>query len=184
MEHAPSLKLRAEDRAVIEEEEQLLAAVRSAVENAEPPGSGERARRRMESLRTELSEADSDDLAALANNRGEAGRYQEIYVHAKIMIVDDVWATIGSTNTADRSFKRDTELNASIWHGDFARDLRRELFLEHLGIETGDDDIAAFELFHERARANSWRKLAGAPLPYLAYTLKVALYGLGEPKRE
>ena len=31
------------------------------------------------------------------------GRYVDIYVHAKIMLVDDEWATIGSTNVADRS---------------------------------------------------------------------------------
>jgi len=120
-------------------------------------------------------------LAAIASSDGD-GRYQEIYVHAKVMVVDDAWATIGSTNTADRSFLGDTELNASVWHGDFSGGLRRDLFREHLGIDTGGDDVAAFETFHGRARANAWRKLAGQPLPHLAYRLDAALYGLGTPK--
>jgi len=119
-------------------------------------------------------------LAALASNGGP-GRYQEVYVHAKIMLVDDVWATIGSTNTADRSFLGDTEMNASVWHGDFASTLRRSLFREHLGTEPAEGDVPSFEQFHARARKNAWRKLAGQALPYLAYRLDPGLYGLGKP---
>ena len=63
----------------------------------------------------------------------------------KIMLVDDEWATIGSTNTVDRSFKKDTELNASIWHVDTVKALRSSLFEEHLGIDTsGLSDVEAF----------------------------------------
>jgi cardiolipin synthase len=123
-------------------------------------------------------------LAALAAAGPRPDLHHEIYVHAKIMLVDDAWATIGSTNTADRSFQRDTELNASIWHGDVVRALRRQLFLEHLGLDTGDlDGVAAIRRFHERARDNAWRRLAGGPLEGLAYTLDAGLYGLGPPAR-
>ena len=108
--------------------------------------------------------------------------YREIYVHAKIMLVDDAWATIGSTNVADRSFRSDTELNASIWHGDVVRSLRAELFKEHLAIDTAAlDDSAAFERFHGRAHRNALRKLAGDPLEGLAFRLDAGLYGLGRP---
>jgi len=122
-------------------------------------------------------------LVAIAATAGP-GDYREIYVHAKVALVDDAWATIGSTNTADRSFQRDTELNASIWHGDVVRRLRRELFHEHLGCDTGAlDDVSALRRFHEQARDNAWRRLAGEPLEGLAYRLDVALYGLGPPAR-
>jgi phosphatidylserine/phosphatidylglycerophosphate/cardiolipin synthase-like enzyme len=122
-------------------------------------------------------------LAAIAATAAP-GDYREIYVHAKIALVDDAWATIGSTNTADRSFQRDTELNASIWHGDVVRRLRRELFQEHLGLDTGAlDDRAALRRFHEQARDNAWRRLAGQPLEGLAYQLDASLYGLGPPAR-
>jgi cardiolipin synthase len=110
------------------------------------------------------------------------GSPHEIYVHAKIMLVDDAWLTIGSTNTADRSFRTDTELNASIWHPRTARDLRCDLFAEHTGIDrTGLSDVEAFCRFHERARDNAWKKLARAPMQGFAYRLSAAVYGLGEP---
>jgi phosphatidylserine/phosphatidylglycerophosphate/cardiolipin synthase-like enzyme len=122
-------------------------------------------------------------LVAIATNRGE-GEYGEVYVHAKIMLVDDAWATIGSTNVADRSFRQDTELNASIWHGDVTQRLRQQLFAEHLGFDTsGSDDLGAFRSFHDHARANAWRRLAGEPLQGLAYRLDAGLYGLAPPIR-
>lgn len=113
------------------------------------------------------------------------GQPHEIYVHAKIMLIDDAWLTIGSTNTADRSFKTDTELNASIWHPETVKALRSELFEEHLGIDTsGLSDIEAFQKFHDRARDNAWRKLAAMPMDGLAYRLNASIYGLPRPEQE
>ena len=43
------------------------------------------------------------------------------------------------------------------------------------------DDREAFRHFHERARDNAWRRLAGEPLAGLAYRLDAGLYGLGRP---
>jgi cardiolipin synthase len=123
----------------------------------------------------------SFSMAAIASAE-EDGRPHEIYVHAKIMLVDDAWVTVGSTNTADRSFKTDTELNASIWHPETVKTLRCELFEEHLGIDTaGLSDVEAFQRFHDHARDNAWRKLAAAPMEGLAYRLNASIYGLGEP---
>lgn len=123
----------------------------------------------------------SFSMAAIASAE-EDGSPHEIYVHAKIMLVDDAWVTIGSTNIADRSFETDTELNASIWHSETAKALRCELFEEHLGIDTtGLSDIEAFQRFHDRARDNAWRKLAAMPMQGLAYRLNASIYGLGEP---
>jgi cardiolipin synthase len=123
----------------------------------------------------------SFSLAALASAEAD-GSAHEIYVHAKIMLVDDAWATIGSTNTVDRSFKTDTELNASIWHPETVKALRCDLFEEHLGIDTRHlSDVEAFGRFHERARDNAWQKLAKAPMQSLAYRVSASFYGLGEP---
>ena len=99
-----------------------------------------------------------------------------------IMLVDDAWVTIGSINTAERSFKTDTELNASIWHPETVKALRCDLFEEHIGVDTtGLSDIEAFQRFHGCARDNAWRKLAAAPMDGLAYRLNASIYGLGEP---
>ncbi len=128
-----------------------------------------------------LDEFPNFTLAAIASAEHDGGSH-EIYVHAKVMLVDDRWATIGSTNTVDRSFRTDTELNASIWHAETVRTLRCDLFEEHTGIDTrGLSDIEAFALFHERARDNAWRKLAAAQMDGLAYRLNAFFYGLGEP---
>ena len=63
-----------------------------------------------------------------------------VYIHAKLMIVDDVFFTMGSANLANRSMTVDSEINAS-WvaqPGDHAlraaiRRVRVRLLLEHVG---------------------------------------------------
>ena len=73
-----------------------------------------------------------------------------VYVHAKVCIVDDIWAGVGSDNFNRRSWTHDSELSCSILDstvdereptdpsgsGDsartFARDLRLTLWREHL----------------------------------------------------
>jgi phosphatidylserine/phosphatidylglycerophosphate/cardiolipin synthase-like enzyme len=120
-------------------------------------------------------------LAAIAGSR-PGGRYEEIYVHAKIMLVDDAWGTIGSTNVADRSFREDTELNASFWHPPTVRALREVLLREHLGVDpSGWDDHRALGLFREIALANRARRARQAPLAGLAYALDAASYGITRP---
>jgi phosphatidylserine/phosphatidylglycerophosphate/cardiolipin synthase-like enzyme len=125
----------------------------------------------------ELRRYENFTLAALAGNRGD-GRYDEVYVHAKIMLVDDAWATIGSTNVADRSFHRDTELNASFWHAPTVCGLRADLLREHLGRDTSTLDARdALRLYHDIARANAERRRHHQPLEGLAYTLDPRTYG-------
>ncbi|MEZ0447389.1 phospholipase D family protein [Cellulomonas sp. ICMP 17802] len=81
-----------------------------------------------------------------------------VYVHAKVCVVDDVWATVGSDNLNRRSWTHDSELTAAILDqrldgreprdpaglGDgargFARELRLELWREHLDRD-GDDGL-------------------------------------------
>ncbi len=115
-------------------------------------------------------------LAGIASNAGP-GSYQNIYVHAKIALVDDVWCTIGSANIGNRSFFGDTELNASLWHAPTVHALRRELLLEHLGRDTGDLDArAALRLYRDVARKNAARRTAGEPTDALAFVLDPATY--------
>ena len=109
---------------------------------------------------------------------GAGGRYQDVYVHAKAALVDDGWATIGSTNIATRSFHGDTELNASFWHSPTVRALRRELLLEHVGVDTATlDDRDALRLYREVAHANRERQARGESLQGLAVAIDPAEYG-------
>lgn len=74
-----------------------------------------------------------------------------IYVHAKICIVDDTWAAVGSANLNRRSWTHDSELTAAVVtdSGDdaFARRLRLRLWTEHLG-RAPDEDADLIDLDH------------------------------------
>jgi phosphatidylserine/phosphatidylglycerophosphate/cardiolipin synthase-like enzyme len=81
-----------------------------------------------------------------------------VYVHAKVVVIDDVWAMIGSDNLNRRSWTHDSELSIAVLDrmpdkrppldpaelGDcarvFARDLRLRLMTEHLGRKNDDVD--------------------------------------------
>jgi hypothetical protein len=82
------------------------------------------------------------------------------YVHAKVMMIDDVFVSIGTANLNRRGFVHDGEIQAfaipqqlAAAPDNPARALRTALWAEHLGIapEMGRallrDPIAAFELF-------------------------------------
>jgi phosphatidylserine/phosphatidylglycerophosphate/cardiolipin synthase-like enzyme len=55
-----------------------------------------------------------------------------VYVHAKLCVIDDVWASTGSDNFNRRSWTHDSELSAVVLDEDYARDLRLTLAAEHL----------------------------------------------------
>jgi cardiolipin synthase len=48
-------------------------------------------------------------------------RYQPTMYHPKIIIVDDVWVSIGSCNWDNRSLRLQEELNLNVWSAPFAR---------------------------------------------------------------
>ena len=100
-----------------------------------------------------LGRHDNFTLAGLAELRD--GTRRAAYVHAKMMLIDDVWATVGSCNLHPFSLAGHTEMNASIWDAVVARDLRHRLFAQHLAIDTAAlDDLAALRLFRDIARGN------------------------------
>jgi phosphatidylserine/phosphatidylglycerophosphate/cardiolipin synthase-like enzyme len=112
-------------------------------------------------------------------SRDAGGEPQHVYVHAKIGLVDDVWATVGSTNIAMRSFYGDTELNASFWHAESVRAFRRDLLREQIGVDTGHlDDREALRLYAGVAHENRTRLAARAPLQGLAVAIDPAEYAL------
>lgn len=125
-----------------------------------------------------LGEHDGFALVGIAG-RNDAGGRSTVYIHAKIMLIDDNWATIGSCNIATRSFFGDTELNASYWDPQGVRALRCELLAEHLGLDTADlDDREALALYRRVARANAvLRRDGDANWQGLAFDIDPAAYG-------
>lgn len=102
-----------------------------------------------------------DDVVCAANRGGHAlGIYNVatpdddraplfVYIHSKLMIIDDELLTLGSANLANRSMTVDSEINAT-WVaapgttelGDALRRVRVRLLLEHLG-EAADPRVVA-----------------------------------------
>jgi phosphatidylserine/phosphatidylglycerophosphate/cardiolipin synthase-like enzyme len=99
-----------------------------------------------------------------------------VYVHAKISVIDDVWAAVGSDNFNRRSWSHDSEISCAVLDQDrdarapidpaglgdgarkYARDLRLELWREHLGRPADDvrgmlDPLEAVATFRDTAQA-------------------------------
>ena len=55
-----------------------------------------------------------------------------VYVHAKVCVIDDMWASTGSDNFNRRSWTHDSELSAVVLDHAYPRDLRLTLAAEHL----------------------------------------------------
>jgi phosphatidylserine/phosphatidylglycerophosphate/cardiolipin synthase-like enzyme len=102
-----------------------------------------------------------------------------IYVHAKAVVIDDVWAMVGSANLNRRSWTHDSEVACAVVDqrldlrepadpagmGDrarvFARQLRLRLWREHLGLGHDDarllDPVGGFQVWQATAaRLQAW----------------------------
>jgi cardiolipin synthase len=80
-----------------------------------------------------VRQASRSELGALLLEGIEIYQYQAALLHAKTMVVDGVWATVGSTNLDRRSFAINDELNVAVYDRPFARRLQAvfERDLEH-----------------------------------------------------
>jgi phosphatidylserine/phosphatidylglycerophosphate/cardiolipin synthase-like enzyme len=147
----------------------VVALVPAEPEDHVRAARGDPARRELFACVEALGRHDGFTLAGIAAPDGRA-----IYVHAKLMLVDDAWATIGSCNLHANSLGGHTEMNAAVWDADFVRALRCELLREHLGEDTAHlDGAAALRRFREIARAGR----AAAPAGGLAFALDPRDYG-------
>lgn len=92
----------------------------------------------------------------------DGAKHRAIYVHAKTMLVDDTWATIGSCNLHYNSLNGRSEMNVSVWDANVVHALRCELLKEHLGEDTsGLENTAALRLFREIATENRQAMVEG-----------------------
>jgi len=54
--------------------------------------------------------------------------YQPTMMHAKTMVVDGIWSTIGSSNFDDRSFRLNDEVNVNVYDEGVAAEMERMFF--------------------------------------------------------
>ncbi|WP_323101700.1 phospholipase D-like domain-containing protein [Klebsiella variicola] len=83
-----------------------------------------------------------------------------VYIHSKLMIVNDVFTTHGSANINTRSMRVDSEMNIAHEWASVTRDLRRRLWNLHTNGRGGQDDAKdAFKAWEDLINANA--KLQG-----------------------
>jgi len=117
------------------------------------------------------------DRVAVYGLTSEAG--YPVYVHAKVCVIDDVWASVGSDNFNRRSWSSDSEIACAVLdtrvegrdgpvpRDAFALRLRRELVGEHVGLDPDDvpdDHEAVWDLMASTATAlDEWYAAGSGP---------------------
>ncbi|MBI2893169.1 MAG: hypothetical protein HYY06_06420 [Deltaproteobacteria bacterium] len=126
-------------------------------------------------------------IVGLLANGAAPGRYAPIYCHSKVMIVDDVWLTVGSANLDDGSLESSTELNLSVLDDSSARNLREALLGEHLeGMfdqSAVDDPAALLRLIRSAAQDSAHRVAAREKLRSRVYEYFWDRRAMPEPPR-
>eukprot|EP01128_Nolandella_sp_AFSM9_P004468 TRINITY_DN200_c0_g2_i2.p1 TRINITY_DN200_c0_g2~~TRINITY_DN200_c0_g2_i2.p1 ORF type:complete len:424 (-),score=53.13 TRINITY_DN200_c0_g2_i2:104-1375(-) len=124
----------------------------------------------------ELSKFKNFTLCSLASYRGNS-TYSHIYVHSKLMIVDESFMMVGSANFVDISWRKDhTEVDYAIWGRSASRRMARELWKEHTlldieNLDKGIEDIAKI------ASENEVRFFKGEPLVGILFRMPADAYG-------
>jgi phosphatidylserine/phosphatidylglycerophosphate/cardiolipin synthase-like enzyme len=89
-------------------------------------------------------------------------RRKQIYIHSKLMIVDDKWITVGSANTDKDGLEYSTEFDLGIVSSDLSQRLRVKLWYEQL--ETSDMDYSSsseqHNLYNFEEGFKAWEQLA------------------------
>lgn len=81
-----------------------------------------------------------------------------VHIHAKLMLIDDEFATVGSTNLHHFSLFGNSELNVAFCDEASVKAMRVELFREHLATDTSAlDDVSGLRIFRRIAGENAER---------------------------
>jgi len=128
--------------------------------------------------RARLARHERFTLCGMAT-RGLGGTRTPVYVHSKVILIDDEWASIGSCNVHHYSMTGNGELNAAYHDPASVRVLRVELFREHLGSDTSARaDTDALNHFQLVAHANRRRHELNDPAwEGMAIALDARSYG-------
>lgn len=94
--------------------------------------------------------------------------YYNVYVHAKLAIVDDRWLTVGSSNTNNRSLSLcDSESNVQLAHAEHVTKIRKAVWKEMVGGPEGEADdpsLAIEQGFRRIGVRNEQARRSGEPL--------------------
>jgi len=96
--------------------------------------------------------------------------YRKTQLHGKVAVVDDEWATVGSSNCDALSLFVNQEANVVVRDAGFASVLTREI---ELGIADG------VQICKEDLRQIGWVRRCGHEAAYLMYKLAMRLFAVG-----
>jgi cardiolipin synthase len=96
--------------------------------------------------------------------------YRKTQLHAKIAVVDDDWATVGSSNCDGLSLFLNQEANVVVKDEQFARTVRA-----HIERGIGDAVMIRMEDFEH----TSWLRKVGYEVAYLFYKLVMRIFAIG-----
>lgn len=116
------------------------------------------------------------------------GDFVGMDLHSKIMVVDDVFVSVGSCNKNNRGYVYEGETNVNVLDEDFATDTRRRIVSNMVGVAPGALAADWIGALHAAARRNdaayaAWEDegfdldLDGAPVP-AAYQPRGFVYSL------
>ncbi|MVN89064.1 hypothetical protein GO986_20190 [Deinococcus sp. HMF7620] len=138
-------------------------------------------RRALFEARAALGEFPTFSLVGLVG-QDDTGQRRTVWIHSKVMLIDDQWGTVGSANLHRFSMFGNGELNATFCDAAVARAFRTELLAEHLSLDTSAlDDVEALRLLRQVATDNRARLEQGdSAWQGIAVALKIGQYVQGE----
>jgi phosphatidylserine/phosphatidylglycerophosphate/cardiolipin synthase-like enzyme len=111
----------------------------------------------------------------VAPDTGKGEKWIEVYIHAKLMTIDDAFMTIGSANINSRSMEVDSELNIIHCRESITQDARRKLWAHHTnGWGAQDDPGEAFDSWEDIMSRNNQLRDKDTPIASLAPFLRVS----------
>jgi cardiolipin synthase len=96
--------------------------------------------------------------------------YRKTQLHAKVAVIDDDWATVGSSNCDGLSLFLNQEANVVVRDARFARSMRAH-------IERGIADGVVIEL--DEIKKASWIRRTGYVLAFFFYKLTMRIFAIG-----
>lgn len=152
--------------AALEAEKKKLAAERAALANdvkGETIGAME-----VPGLKTHIATLVAPDTPA-----GQP--WPEVYIHAKLMLIDDAFMTLGSANINTRSMQADSEMNIAHHRPEITRPLREQQWAKYTNgwVTAGMKFEAAFKEWGKLMNKNATnKKLSLRPVAQLAEFLR------------
>lgn len=103
-------------------------------------------------------------VCSLVSGDSPADAWMPVYIHSKLMIVDDVFTTHGSANINTRSMQVDSEMNIAHEMADITQAMRRRLWNLHTaGKGAQDDPEKAFIAWGDIINVNNGLRPKGQP---------------------